>query len=288
MSVASYGFENVGVNPDKYINPRIKVNKRGQITYIDNLGIPEDPNELQEKYDALLATYTEELNEYNNINNGIIQYSQILEDDIVTPLNQEKIELTNASTDLTTAINSYTPFNYSQITVLSNQLVNIEGGYKFSNIADKPDQQQLQTIFSLSVPAGNYLVQMYLCCEATAGEVNKIPNSGSTMTLVLSDSGNPQLFYTLIQTGTASVVGEDPNFTRQQASGQQYVSFTSATNVDFRFCISQGAAVGQASFQEFGVSYSIQRFATIGSGENFNAGIFSPTQVYKCLSFIKI
>jgi hypothetical protein len=290
MSVVSYGFKNVGVIviEGEYKTPRMKVNKHGQISYIDDLGGGQiDPEDLQTEYNALLEQYNQELATYNDINDGIDQYEQTLIDDVVAPLNTASADMTTASTDLTTALNNYTPFNYYQLTVLSSQLPTTT--FKFSNIEDKPEQQQLQTIYSnLSVPAGNYLVSVYLCYQATGGDVSKIRNSGSSMTIVLSDSGNPNLFYTLIQTGTASTALETVAFTRQQASGQQYVSFAQTTNVDFRFCISQGATVGQPSFEEFGISYALQQYANIGSGYNFVAGQLEPTQFYKCLSFIKI
>lgn len=287
MSVASYGIQPPSVVPGEYAQPRMKVNRHGQITFIDDLGSgPIDPDDLQAEYDALLATYNTELALYNQIDEGIDEYEQILADDVVAPLTVASEAMTVASVDLTTAINNYSPSSYAQLTVLSNQLPTTT--FKFSNVEDKPEQQALQTIFNLTVPAGNYLVSVYLCYQATGGDVSKIRNSGSTMTIALSDSANPNFFYALIQTGTASEALETVAFTRQQASGQQYVSLPQTTNMNFQFCISQGAIVGQPSFTEFGISYALQQFANVGSGYNFVAGQLTPTQFYKCISFIKI
>lgn len=287
MSVASYGIQPPSVVPGEYAQPRMKVNRHGQITFIDDLGSgPIDPDDLQAEYDALLDTYNADLALYEQIEEGIDEYEQILADDVVAPLTVASQAMTVASVDLTTAIDNYSPSSFAQLTVLSNQLPTTT--FKFSNIEDKPEQQSFQTIFNLTVPAGNYLVSVYLCYQATGGDVSKIRNSGSTMTIALSDSANPNFFYALIQTGTASEALETVAFTRQQASGQQYVSLPQTTNMNFQFCISQGAIVGQPSFTEFGISYALQQFANIGSGYNFVAGQLTPTQFYKCISFIKI
>ena len=295
MSVASYGLKKVELVAGEYFAPQIKVNKRGQITFINDLN-PDGgltPEALQAQYDELEAEYEADLIIYNTIvdpNTGIPFYEAELVD-ITNDLNTASTDMTTASNNLNIAINSYLPFSYDEYTLMSDQLTlnpNLpeDNFFVFSNNTSIPSQQLPITIFSgFSVPAGTYLMSAFLSCNVSGGNTDKILNAGSSCLIIIS-SGSTLLG--MFQSGTATEFLQTDVNARVSTSGQQLVTLTSTTSVNVSFYCAVGAVEGQPSFVDTPMGWVIQPFSNIGSGQNDGAGQFTPTQYYKCLSFQKI
>lgn len=291
MSVASLGLKNVCLTAGEYKAPQIKLNKQGQITFINDLdsGGGLDPDTLQTRYDTDETTYTTMLDTYNGIispTTGIPFYEDVLVT-ITTSLTTDATALTTADDNLTSAVNT-NPITYNEYTLMSNEL-DLTTTWIFSNSNGAPEEQQLQTIYTgFTVPAGNYLLSAFLSAQVTGGDVSKVVNSGSALCLVISYTANPTSYLAIFQSGRTGEYAETAVFSRNQASGQQYVSFSADTQVNISFYCSAGATVGQDSYNNFALSWMIQPFANLGAGVTFSNGLATPSQYYKCLSFQKL
>lgn len=291
MSVASLGLKNVSLTAGEYKAPQFKLNKHGQITYINDLdsGGGIDPDTLQAEYDDLSATYVTLLDTYNGFispTGGIPLYEDKLVD-AEAELNDDEDALTAADEALTTAVNT-NPIIYNEYTLMSNEL-DLTTTWIFSNTDGSPEEQQLQTIYTgFNVPAGDYLLSAFLSAQVTGGDESKVVNSGSALCLVISYTANPTSYLAVFQSGRTGEYASVATFSRNQTSGQQYVSIPTDTQVNISFYCSGGAAVGQPSYNNFALSWKIQPFANLGAGVTFSNGLATPSQYYKCLSFQKL
>jgi hypothetical protein len=292
MSVASLAFDDPCLIPGEYESPQIKVNKKGQITYINDLNIIST-DQLQAKYDDLSGNYYTDLAIYNSIidpNTGLPFYDSEL-DTMTNELNGMSSNMTTAQTDLETAISTYSPFAYSEIFLMSNQLtqnpgLSTDNYWVFSNDTSTPSQQQLQIIYSgFPVPEGTYLLSGFLTTQLAGGNSAKVDNAGSACVLVVK-SGSTTL--ATFQSGRTGEFQQINTFSRNQTSGQQFITFASKTFVDVYFYVSAGAVEGGPNYVDIPLGWIIQPYAVIGSGQNNPVGQLTPTQFYKCLSFIKI
>lgn len=297
MSVASYGFQNLDLVAGEYNAPQIKVNKRGQITYIKDLypDGPLTPEELQEQYDDLEAIYEADLTIYDIIVDptiGIPFYETLITQEI-DDLNTASASITTASNNLNIAINSYLPFSYAEYTLMSNQLtinpgLATDNYWVFSNEDGAPEQQQPITIYSgFGVIAGTYLMSGYLSCSVEGGNTDKINNAGSSCLMLITNASTGAIIANF-QSGTATEFLQVDENARNATSGQLLVTFQTNTSINISFYCSVGAVQGQANFVDTPMGWVIQPFANLGSGQNDVAGQLTPTQYYKCLSFQKI
>jgi hypothetical protein len=291
MSVASLGLKNVSLTAGDYTTPQIKLNKHGQITFINDLdsGGSLDLTTQQEEYDDLNTTYNTLTNVYNSIispTGGIPAYEEELVT-INTSLTTDAQTLTTADDNLTTAVNN-DPISYSEYTLMSNEL-DLTTTWIFSNTSGNTAEQTLQTIYTgFDVPAGNYLLSAYLSAQVVGGDESKVVNSGSALCLVISYTTDPSSYVAIFQSGRTGEYASVSTFSRNQTSGQQYVSFAADTQVNISFYCSAGAVVGQPSYDNFALSWQIQPFANLGAGVTFSNGLATPSEYYKCLSFQKL
>jgi len=286
MSVGSIDLVRVPVIANEYNAPKIKVNKQGQITYIEDLNADGQLDDLQAVYDEYEAEYEALLQGQTDIQTDIDDGNALITTNDTILDTQEGI-MTQDTTDLNDLIDSFVPFEYQEYNVMSNLLTT--DSFIFSNTDGNTSEQTAQNIFQdISVPAGSYLVSGFLNAQVIGGDVSKVINSGSGMILNVVNTANGDVLCRFCSGRTGSAFGEAA-FSRGQVSGQQYITLSTTTTIGLTFYCFAGAIVGQPSYENFALEWQVQPFATIGSGDTGEApGNTPPTEYYKAVSFQKI
>jgi hypothetical protein len=290
MSVGSIGLVPVPVVANEYNAPKLKVNKKGQITYIEDINDEGQLDNLQEVYDEYEADYQALLQAQADIQADIDAGNALITTNDTTLDTQEGI-MTQDDTDLTALIDSFVPFEYDEYSIMSSQL-STSTPFLFSNITLIPTQQEAQTIpitNTISVPAGSYLVSGFLMGDVIEdGDLNRIDNAGSGMILNIINNTTGATICRFCSGRTGNAFDEE-QFSRGQVCGQQFVTLTDTAEIGLTFYCFAGAVEGQGGFSQISLEWLVQPFSTIGSGTSGDAGATNPpTEYYKVVSFQKI
>ena len=289
MSVKSYNIQNITLTPDLYYTPQFKINKEGQITFIEDLS--GTVVNLQSDYDAYLAEYNAQDASFNAIETFIIDISG----DVVTQsdlLIAQINTLQTQNSDLVALNTSYVPFAYDEHYILASEC-NTSSSWIFSNVDGNTNEQTPQLIATnMTIPAGTWLCSANLVGQAIGGDASKIPNSGSAMTIIVNVTGGASNLVAVFQSGRSTYTNEgDLDSVRSYGAGSKIVTFAAETNVDLRFYISAGAVVGQDSYEEVAIEWQVSPWCSIGASTVVPADgtpLLVPNIPYRALSFQKI
>ncbi len=288
MSIGSIGLVKVPVVANEYNAPKLKVNKKGQITYIEDINSDGQLDNLQGTYDEYEVDYQALVQANTDIQTDIDSGNALISTND-SALDTFEVMMTLYDSDLTNLINSFIPFEYDEYSIMSNEL--ITSSFIFSNTDGNTSEQTAQIIFStpaFNVPSGNYLVSGFLNADVIGGDVDKVINSGSGMILNVLNTSTGDTICRFCSGRTGSAFGST-QFSRGQVSGQQFVTISSSANIALTFYCFAGAIVGQPSYDNFALEWEVQPFSTIGSGASGETGSTNPpTEYYKVVSFQKI